>query len=110
MTDEKAGSKSQGINKVQKDAVKPSDRPLSNDEPTQSISQAAVAPEIKAERPSDVEKKSISKPSAVKREQSDIFKSFSKPKTKLKHEDAGIPTGASAAPDIAPSVSNLFSF
>ena len=109
MTDKKAGSESQG-SRVQKSAAKPFDRPSSNDEPAQSLSQAAVAPEVKAERPSDVKKKPASKPSAVKREYSDIFKSFSKPKTKLKHDDAAIQTSASAAPDTAPPVSNFFSF
>ena len=56
-------------------------------------------------RPRDVEGKPISKPAPIKREQSDIFKSFSKPKAKVKHEDTGSSTGASPAPSRGRSVS-----
>ncbi|KAF6230980.1 hypothetical protein HO173_010888 [Letharia columbiana] len=100
---EKASSKSQGLNREQKNAVKSSDRPPPSDKSTKSTSQAAFAPDIRAERPRDVEKKPVSKPAAAKREQSDIFKSFSKPKAKLKHEDAGSSTGAFPVPSTAHS-------
>lgn len=96
----KAISKSQGINRDQRNADKPSDRSSSSDK---STSQDALTSAKKAERPRDVEKKPASKPSAAKREQSDIFKSFSKPKTKLRHEDTGSSTAASPAANIAPS-------
>lgn len=98
---EKASGKLQGIKRESKNAVNPSDRPPSSDKLTKSTSQAAFVPEIKTERFRDAEKK----PSAAKREQSDIFRSFSKPKPKLKHEDTDISTGASPAPNTAHSVS-----
>lgn len=101
---EKATSSSQGINREHSNVVKPSDPPASNYKSTKSTVQAAVAPEGKAERQKEVEKKPASKPPAVKREQSDVFKSFSKPNTKLKHEDTAIAPDASPLRDTALSV------
>lgn len=80
------------------------------DKPTKSTSQAAVAQDSKAEQPRDVGKKPAIKPSVAKREQSDIFKSFSKPKAKLKNEDTSSSTGASPAPNAAHSVSIFLLF
>ena len=102
-----SGSQSQGINREQKIAVESSDQLLSSDKSTKLTSQATVAPDLKAERPRVVERKPTSKPAVMKREQSNIFKSFSKPKAKLKQEDTGSSSGASPVPDSADSVSTL---
>ncbi|CAD6584828.1 MAG: hypothetical protein ASARMPREDX12_006640 [Alectoria sarmentosa] len=102
---EKARNKSRGTNREQKIAVKSPDRPSSSNKSIKSTPQAAVASDIKAERPRDVEKKPASQPIAAKREQSDIFKSFSRPRAKLKHDDTASSTGASPAPNTAYSQS-----
>ena len=107
---EKASSRSQGIAREQKNAVKKFDRSSQGDESTESTSQAATAQDIKTGQPRNTENKPASKPAAAKREQSDIFKSFSKPRTKLKKEDTSSSTSASPAPNIAHSVSSLSLF
>ncbi|KAL9130635.1 MAG: hypothetical protein Q9175_006970 [Cornicularia normoerica] len=101
--EEKASSRPQGFSREQRNVVKSSGRPSPSDKSTRSTFQAAVTPDIKADRPRDVENKPAGKPVVVKRDQSDIFKSFSKPKAKLKHEDTGSSTGASLAPNRAHS-------
>ena len=103
-------SKSQGINREHTNTAKPSDRPTSSDKSTESTLQPAVVPDLKAERQRDVEKKPTSKPPRAKREQSDAFKSFSKPNVKLKHEDTAISNDASPTPNTALSVSIFFRF
>ena len=104
----KASSKNQGINKVAKNAVKPFDGSSTSDKSNGSTSKAVVALETKVERPRDAEEKPASKRSAAK-ESSEIFKSFSRPKTSLKHENTGISISASPVPDSVPLVSILFS-
>ncbi|MCJ1259830.1 hypothetical protein MMC24_007669 [Lignoscripta atroalba] len=54
--------------------------------------------QLKNERPRVIAATSSSKPPRVKREQSDIFKSFSKPQVKLSRENTDSSVGPSAAP------------
>ena len=104
-TSEKAGSKSQGIVKKQKMAVKPVNGFSSSEVSIKQTSKVIAYPETNGEGPNDVEEKPASKRSLVKREPSDIFKSFSRPKVSLKHESTGSSTGASPASKTAPTVS-----
>ncbi|MCJ1300326.1 hypothetical protein MMC08_003122, partial [Hypocenomyce scalaris] len=60
-------------------------------------------PEVKSQQPARTNKKTIGKPTAIKREQSDLFKSFSKPKAKLNREDTGSSVGDSPAPSAVQS-------
>lgn len=101
---EKAESKDQGVNREQNNAVKSFNRRSSQAKSTKSTPKVTVAVDTKAEGARDVEKKPASKPLAVKREPSDIFKSFSRPKSSLKRENTGTSAGASPAPTTAPSV------
>lgn len=78
-----------------------------------SSQQGEVKPVVKAQPPRQTEKKAISKVSSQKREQSAIFKTFSKPKPKLKKEDTGSSAGASSAIATGHSVRHIlaaFSF
>lgn len=61
-----------------------------------SSQQGEVKPVVKSQPPRKTEKKAISKVSSQKREQSAIFKTFSKPKPKLKKQDTGSSAGTSA--------------
>lgn len=78
------------------DQVSPSDKLLP---------QATATPNAKADLPRASGKAAASKPANVKREQSDIFKSFSKPKAKLQNEDTDTLTVPPSAPATALSVS-----
>ena len=73
-------------------ATEPSDRPSSIESSGRAASQN--------------ESKPTSKPALLKREQSDIFKSFSKPKAKLKKEDTDSSTTVSFAPVAEQAVSH----
>ncbi|MCJ1423122.1 hypothetical protein MMC29_001003 [Sticta canariensis] len=64
---------------------------------TKASSQAEVKPMVQSEPPPKSEKRAISKISRPKREQPDIFKSFSKPKPKLSKEDTENSAGTSLA-------------
>jgi len=63
--------------------------------------------EVKPEQPkaATTSKKPAGKPPAMKREMSDIFKSFSKPKPKLAREETGSSHGGTPAPETPQSVS-----
>ena len=62
-------------------------------------------PDMDSQQPKNGSKRAIVKTPAIKREQSDFFKSMSKPKTKLDRENTDSSTGASPAPTIVFSVS-----
>ena len=64
---------------------------------------AEVRPEAKTEEPTTSDTKTATKLPTIRREQSDIFKSFSKPKPKLNREDTRSSTGASPAASAAPA-------
>ncbi|MCJ1265569.1 hypothetical protein MMC22_005449 [Lobaria immixta] len=64
---------------------------------TKASSQAEVKPAVKSQPPRKTEKKAASKVSNLKREQSDIFKSFSNPKPRLNRENTGNSAGTSSA-------------
>lgn len=51
----------------------------------------------KTEEPRNSDKKTTTRPPIMRKEQSDIFKSFSKPKAKFDREDTGSSAGASTA-------------
>ena len=87
---ELASSTSQETNQPSTKFTQSSDRPSSSGK----AGRASPQPDSK---PS-------SKPASLKREQSDIFKSFSKPKAKSKRQDPGGFTGASPAPSAAQPV------
>lgn len=76
-------------------AVKPSTQTSNNADQPPSSGKAS-RPTSQAES-KDVEKKTASKAAPLKRETSDIFKSFSKPKTKLSRENTSSSGGASSA-------------
>jgi len=95
---DKASSISQGV-RANVETSKQPDRPSSSDQSIGSTPQAESKP---------TEKKPTSKPAAPKREQSDIFQSFSRPKAKLTKEDTGSSIGVSPAPASRQSVGNLF--
>ncbi|MCJ1225014.1 hypothetical protein MMC12_001661 [Toensbergia leucococca] len=57
-------------------------------------------PDMDSQQPKNGSKRAIVKTPAIKREQSDFFKSMSKPKTKLDRENTDSSTGASPAPTI----------
>ena len=78
---------------------------LTEQSSTSSIikSESDAPVEAKTKEPESGDRKAISKPPTMKREQSDIFKSFSKPKAKLNREDAGSSDGASPAANTAPT-------
>lgn len=97
---DKGSDNSQDSIREQKKGVKPLDRSLPNDRSIKSNSKAAVAPEMKAEGPRNLEKPA-GKRSAAKKEPSDIFKPFSRPRVNSKLEKTDIPNGASAAPSTA---------
>ena len=99
----KISSRNQSISEGDKKALKPFVGSSSSDNLTES--KAAVALETKIEGLRDTEEKPASKRSAAKRQSSEIFKSFSRPKTSSKHEKTVIPVGASLAPNTATSVS-----
>ena len=65
---------------------------------------------MKAEALRVVEKKPASKSSASKREPSDMFKSFAKPKTSSKHESASVSTGTLDSPTTENSVGVFSAF
>lgn len=71
---------------------------------TKASSQAEVKPAVKSQPPRKTEKKATSKVSNLKREQSDIFKSFSKPKPRLNRENTGNSAGTTSAIATAHSV------
>lgn len=96
---EKSSNKTQGGHREHKSAIESSDRPSPSDDSTRSTPQSVTVRDIQAKRPRDLEGKSANKPAPAKREQSDIFKSFSKPKANLKHENTASSTSASPAPN-----------
>jgi len=100
----KPSSKPQETSKPDKKSSTLFDRPPSSGRASKSTPQTECEPEPKLERAKDVDRKAASKPANLKREQSDLFKSFSKPKAKLKREDTGSSAGESPAPATEPSV------
>ncbi|MCJ1316115.1 hypothetical protein MMC15_001435 [Xylographa vitiligo] len=60
--------------------------------------QVQILVETKHEQPKDANRRSASKKPALKREQSDIFKSFSKPKRKMKREGTESSIDANSTP------------
>lgn len=70
-----------------------------------STSHKDTKPDKELREPKINEKKPTTKPANLNREKSDIFKSFSKTKAKLKKEDTDSSTGASPAPAALDSVS-----
>lgn len=89
-SNELASGKSQDTIRASIKSTQSSDRPLSSGKAGRSTPQPDSKPP--------------SKPATLKREQSDIFKSFSKPTAKLKREDTGSSTGTSPAPSAAQAV------
>lgn len=71
---------------------------------SQTENKAHVKPEVKSQQIKGGDRKSGHKPSALKREQSDLFKSFSKPKPKLDREDTGSSASGSPGPASVHSV------
>lgn len=71
---------------------------------SKEASPAESGSDLKAQQPARTKKKVTGKPTGLKREQSDLFKSFSKPKAKLNREDTGSSVGDSPAPSAAQSV------
>lgn len=71
---------------------------------TKASSQAEVKPVVQSQPPPKSEKRAISKVSRPKREQPDIFKSFSKPKSKPSKEDTENSAGTSPVVTTTPSV------
>lgn len=65
--------------------------------PSKPGGEAQPRSDAKIEEPRSSDKKIMTKPPTMKREQSDIFKSFSKPKAKVNREDTRSSTGASPA-------------
>jgi len=96
--------KSQEISKQDIKSGSPFDRPSSSGKASKSTPQAESKPEPKAERAKDADKKVAPKAASLKREQSGLFKSFSKPKAKLKKEVTGSSAGESPASATEPSV------
>ncbi|KAL2039809.1 hypothetical protein N7G274_007209 [Stereocaulon virgatum] len=86
-SNELASGKFQDSSRASIKPTQSSDRPLSNGKAGRSTPQPDSKPS--------------SKPATLKREQSDIFKSFSKPTANLKKEDTGSSTGTSPAPSAA---------
>lgn len=70
-------------------------------------SQSRVKSGVKSQPPRKTEKKAINKVSSLKREQPDIFKTFSKPKPKINREDTGSSAGNSSVIATAHSVRHL---
>ena len=68
-----------------------------------------MAPETKIDEPTDVEKHAASKQFAGKGEESDVFRSFSMPRTRRKHENTDVSTGTSLAPNTVTLVSMFLS-
>ena len=67
-----------------------------------TTSQVESKPEVHPPISTRLENKGNRKPSGIKREQSDIFKSFTKPKPKLKREDTDSSVGESSSiPSVA---------
>ncbi|SLM33999.1 DNA polymerase subunit Cdc27 [Lasallia pustulata] len=66
-------------------------------------SPAESGSDIKSQKPARTNKKATGKPTGLKREQSDLFKSFSKPRAKLNREDTASSVGDSPAPSAAQS-------
>ncbi|KAI9724120.1 MAG: hypothetical protein M1812_000839 [Candelaria pacifica] len=92
------GSKGEEDKKQSQGSAKPS----SEKKPQEQSAPKSVA--AKNERRSSTDSKLATKPSSLKRDKSDIFKSFAKSKASLKKEDTGSSAGASPAPSVAESV------
>lgn len=73
---------------------------------SQDSSRAEIKPKVKTEDSKSSDKKINSKPPATKREHSDIFKSFSKPRAKLSRESTSSSTGA-PAPAATPTLEQV---
>jgi len=69
---------------------------------SQTGGEAQPRSSAKTEEPRSSDKKTTIRPPIMRKEQSDIFKSFSKPKAKLNREDTGSSAGASPAASTAP--------
>lgn len=70
-------------------------------------SQSGVKSVAKSQPSRKTEKKAISKVSSLKREQPDIFKTFSTPKPKMNREDTGSSAGTSSVIATAHSVRHI---
>lgn len=66
----------------------------------EEASLAESGSDLKSQQPARTTKKAPGKPTSLTREQSDLFKAFSKPKAKLHREDTGSSVGDSPAPSV----------
>lgn len=106
----KTSSKSQGTSKQDTEFSNPFERPSSSSKTSKSTTQAESKSELKNARVKEADKKATPKPANLKREQSDLFKSFSKPKAKLTEEDTGSSAGNSPPTATEPSVNTTLHF
>ncbi|MCJ1454329.1 hypothetical protein MMC28_004682 [Mycoblastus sanguinarius] len=101
---DRAKHKSQESSRPSTANTKCVDRPSSSGKSSRSTPQAETKLEVKVEHSKNANKKPASKLPPMRREQSDIFKSFSKPKVaKLKREDTESSNDASPVPTIVKS-------
>ena len=74
---------------------------------TSATAKSNLEQEISRDTAKDTAKKAASRPTAVKREHSDIFKSFGKPRANVSRENTDSSLAASPAPIDPQSVSTL---
>ena len=72
---------------------------------SKEASPAESGSDVRSQQSARTNRKATGKPRGLKREQSDLFKSFSKPKAKLNREETGSSAGDSPALSAAQSVS-----
>ncbi|KAI9789437.1 MAG: hypothetical protein M1835_001680 [Candelina submexicana] len=89
-------------NKSEEDKKQSQDSTKTNSEP-KPPEQPAPKPTAKNERRTSTDSKPTTRPSSLKRDKSDIFKSFAKAKSSLKREHTGSSAGGSPAPSVAES-------
>ncbi|KAK4696138.1 DNA polymerase delta subunit 3, partial [Lecanoromycetidae sp. Uapishka_2] len=85
----KLSGKVQAMSQQDPPSSSPFNRPSSSGKAAKSMPQVESISEPKTARANEPDKKAMAKPAKLKREQSDLFKSFSKPSVKLKREDTG---------------------
>lgn len=90
--------KSQESSKQDPKSSSPFDRPLSSGKARKATTQLESKTEPRFARAKEADKKATAKPANLKREQSDLFKSFSKPRAKFNKEDTGSSAGDSPVP------------
>ncbi len=101
----KPASSSQGTGKlILKNAKAPSEDTSAS---SKVGGEAHARSEARTEESKSSDKKTMTKPPSMRRQQSDIFKSFSKPKATLKREDTGSSTDASPAGSAAPALNKV---